>query len=347
MRDESVQHLKTILLLGVVVNHAWAASQYITTPQIPSWDVVSWFSNVLIISGLPVFFFLSGFFAGKHANECLTWSGYGRLIRSKLMSLALPYVAWNLLFILFYLSVGSIVPRIGQRVASFHLNSFGGFCDKLLGLTGRPIDAPLWFIRDLLLIFCALPVLVWLLKRAKWVLVSLLLFLLVVPDFVYPNWYSVVCFTLGLFASMRKFDLHSVERYLWWSLPVWAMGSVIVYGIMAHYELNRVDARISIWFYLISILAWLGMSRWTSFGSESVFARLLTPASFFVYASHFLFCSMALHTIAPKVPDSPFKLMILYSVFIGLGGAIILLVFTAGRRFCPRVLSVFSGGRMS
>lgn len=347
MRDESVQHLKTVLLLGVVVNHAWAAAQYVTTPQIPSRDIVSWFSNVLIISGLPVFFFLSGFFAGKHGDEYLTWGGYGRLILSKLRSLALPYLAWNLLFIVFYLSVGRIVPRIGQRVAMFHLDSFCGFCDKLLGLTGRPIDAPLWFVRDLFLIFCATPLLVWLLKRARWLLVVLGVYLMVVPGFVYQNWYSVVCFALGFYAAEMKFDLHRLERCRWFVIPVWFLGSICVYAALVHYHLRRLDPRILIWFYLISVAAWLGMLRWTNFSPRSFFARFLTPASFFIYASHFLFCSIALHTIAPKIPDAPYKLLILYGVFIGLGGSIILFIFMMGKRFSPKVLSVFSGGRMS
>ena len=153
MRDNAISNLKALMLLGVVVNHAWAASQYITTPQIPPVHFVSWFSNVLIVSGLPVFFFLSGYFAGRKSDELLTWEGFRTMLWKKMRSLAMPYLAWNLLFIVFYLSVGGFVPRIGQRVDSFHLNTVQGFLSSLLGIGRNPIDAPLWFVRDLFVIF--------------------------------------------------------------------------------------------------------------------------------------------------------------------------------------------------
>ena len=346
-KDYRLQHLKTLLLLGVVVNHAWASSQYITTPQIPPWHFVCWFSNVFIISGLPVFFFLSGFFAGHRSKEVLTWRGYCALLVKKLQSLVMPYICWNLLFIVFYLSVASIIPRIGQRVASFRLNTPWGFFNLLLGISRQPIDAPLWFIRDLFIIFCFMPLLVWVLKRARWLLVAVLLYLMVFSFAAYRNWYSVVFFTLGLVAAQHAFDLKHFEKWCWWSLPFWMLFSVGVYWHEVHWNLFRPDPRVLIWFYLFATIAWLGIARWTNFTKESFFARYITPAAFFIYCSHFLFCSMLLHTIAGKVPDSPFKMAILYFVFIGCGGGLILALFALGRRFCPKVLSVFSGGRLS
>lgn len=346
-KDNRLQHLKTILLLGVVVNHAWSASQYVSTPQIPPWHFVCWFSNVLIISGLPVFFFLSGFFAGKRSEEVLSWSGYGTMLKKKVRSLAVPYICWNLLFIVFYLSVGSFIPRIGQRVASFRLDTAWGAFNLLLGVTRKPIDAPLWFIRDLFLIFCFMPLLVWLMKRAWWLLVAGALLLLVFPFGVYRNWYSVVFFTLGLVAAKRSFDLRQFEKWRWLAISVWIVFSVCLYWYVTSRNLYRPDPRASIWFYIAATFAWLGIARWTDFGKDSFFARHVTPASFFIYCSHFLFCSMLLHTLAGKVPDSPFKMAILYFVFIGAGGGLILAIFYLGRRFCPKMLAILSGGRVS
>ena len=347
MKDEAIANLKALMLLGVVVNHAWAASQYITTPQVPPWHFVCWFSNVFIISGLPVFFFLSGYFAGRHSEEVLTWRGYGTLLKKKIKSLALPYVCWNILFIVFYLSVGSFIPRIGLRVASFRLNTAWGVLNSLLGITKKPIDAPLWFIRDLFLIFCAMPLLVWLLKRAWPLLAVGLLYLMVFPFGAYRNWYSIASFTLGLVAARRSLDLKRFEQWRWWAIPTWFLLSIVIYWYVASRHLYRPDSRLSIWFYLAAIVAWLGIARWTDFSSSSFFVRHITPAAFFIYCSHFLFCSMLLHTIAGYLPDFPLKLVSLYVVFIGMGGCVMLLLFMLGKRFCPKVLSVLSGGRLS
>ena len=347
MRDNRIQHLKTLLLLGVVINHAWAGSQYITTDQIPPLHVVSWFSNVFIISGLPVFFFLSGYFAGKRFEEFLTWGGYKTLMKKKIMTLAVPYLLWNAIFIAFYLAVGSMVPRIGQRVASFHLNTFYGCFDKLLGLSGSPLDAPLWFIRDLFILFLLVPLIVVVMKYAKWLLYIGFIALLLASGFIYEKWYSAVLFTFGLDLGRRRFDLYRFESLRWYAVPTWIIGSIGVYISMVAENLTHANPRILIWFYLITPVAWIGMLRWIRFKDGGLFERFLTPAAFYIYASHFLFCSMVLHSVAGKVPDSPFKLLILYSVFIFGGGFIILSTVTVLRRFTPRLLSLLAGGRMS
>lgn len=347
MIDNRLQHLKTVLLLGEVVNHAWAASQYVTTPQIPPWHIVYWFSNVFIISGLPVFFFLSGFFAGKRSDEVLTLCGYGTIMKKKIRTLAVPYICWNLLFIVLYLSVKKFVPRIGQRVASFELDTAWGILDSLLGITKKPIDVPLWFIRDLFVIFCFVPIIVWLLKRAWWLLLVGLVFLMIFPFSIYRNWYSLVFFTLGLVAARHSFDLRRLEKWRWVSIPILVIFSIGIYWYMVRQDIYRSDPRLAIWFYFSAILAWLGIARWTNFSEESFFARYVTPASFFIYCSHFLFCSIMLHTIARYVPESQFKMISLYAVFLGLGGCLILGLFMLGKKVCPKWLSVFSGGRLS
>ncbi len=198
MRDNRLQHLKTLLLLGVVICHAWSGHQYIKTDQIPPVHFVRWFSNVLISSGLPVFFFLSGYFASRHFEEYLTWDGYKTLIKKKVLTLAVPYLLWNVIFILFYLAAGSVVPRIGQRVAKFHLDTLYGFIDKLLGLSGSPLDGPLWFVRDLFVLFLILPLIVAAMKYAKWLLYLGFIALFVFSANIYGRWYSIVLFTIGL-----------------------------------------------------------------------------------------------------------------------------------------------------
>lgn len=346
MRDNAISNLKALMLLGVVVNHAWAASQYITTPQIPPVHLVSWFSNVLIVSGLPVFFFLSGYFAGGKSDELLTWQGYRVMLAKKIHSLAVPYLAWNLLFIVFYLSVGSVVPRIGQRVSSFHLDTVQGFLSSLLGIGRNPIDAPLWFVRDLFLIFLISPIIVWLVRRARWLLVGVVVFLLCF-GFAYEKWYSLVFFSAGIMAARGGFEIRWLTKLWRFSIPIWILASIAVYWGMVHYGVNHPDMRIMIWYFILAVFAWLGMLAWMEFGPTTMFVRYITPASFFIYCAHFLICSMFLHSIAGKVPDSAIKLMLLYGVFLGMGGVTMITIFHVAKRYFPRTLAVFTGGRLS
>lgn len=269
------------------------------------------------------------------------------MLKGKFASLAVPYLLWNVIFIAFYLAVGSVVPRIGQRVASFRLNTFCGCLDKLLGLSAPPLDAPLWFVRDLFVLFLVLPLLVAALKYVKWVLYIGFIALLVSSDLIYEKWYSIVLFTLGLDLGRRSFDLHRFESFRWYAIPTWIIGSVGVYVSMVSANLTHANPRIMIWFYLLAPVAWIGMLRWIRFKDGGVFDRYLTPAAFYIYASHFLFCSIILHSVAGKVPDSPFKLMILYAAFIIGGGFIMLSSFAVIKRIAPKFLSLLAGGRVS
>ena len=348
MRDMRIQHLKTLMLLGVVVNHAWAAQQYISTPQYPPMAVVSWFSNVFIISGLPAFFFLAGFFASRHLDELMRWAGYKTFILRKIKTLVVPYLSWNFIFIVFYIVASQWFTRLEARVAEKHLLTYSGFLTSLLGWGDRPIDAPLWFIRDLFLIFCFAPIFAWTLKhRLAWLYVVVLMSLLVFPESLHWfngwNWYSVFCVVAGMWYGMKRYDLSSWIDHRWWLVPVWlgsSVGMLFLANISMRLRLGCVIA-----FNVISIFAWLSLLKWIDFKRTSFFAKFLTPASFWIYCSHFLVCSCCLHILVGQIPDSPYKVLVLYGIFIGLGGIIMLLMFEFLRRFAPRLLSILSGGR--
>ena len=81
------------------------------------------------------------------------------------------------------------------------------------------------------------------------------------------------------------------------------------------------------------------------FGPESYFHRFFVRPSFYLFASHGLFCSLALRILAPKIPESSFQAMILCSIYT-LGGVIgIYLSYFSLLRFFPKTLSYLSGGR--
>lgn len=65
---------------------------------------------------------------------------------------------------------------------------------------------------------------------------------------------------------------------------------------------------------------------------------------FFVFAGHFLFCSCVLHSIA-SLWDESFtgKLTLLIMLFCVVGTLIMGLVYSIGKRFCPRILKPWDG----
>ena len=107
-----------------------------------------------------VFFFASGYF--------LTWRlkaqeqpDYPVLLKKKFLTIALPYLLWNLLiFVPRYLAplLGGRIPFLPGQEGG--LQPFWSSLGDALGITSRfPADGPLWFLRNLFVFFVISPVL--------------------------------------------------------------------------------------------------------------------------------------------------------------------------------------------
>ena len=92
-RDDTLDIMKGLCILFVVIGHTY-------TPVI---------SNFVYLFHVAVFFMISGYcFNNKYLDS---WKGGFNLLKKRLVSLWIPYVAWNLLFLLlqnFFLKIGLI-----------------------------------------------------------------------------------------------------------------------------------------------------------------------------------------------------------------------------------------------
>ena len=110
------------------------------------------------------FFVISGYL--------FTWSeksGYLNLIQRKGYTLLIPYVIWNTMLMVVHLLCGllpykKLLPAFkyaGMTPWQVVVRSYG------LDM-GMPIDVPLWYVRDLLLLFLVAPLLIWLVRRLRY-----------------------------------------------------------------------------------------------------------------------------------------------------------------------------------
>lgn len=112
-------------------------------------------------TAVPYFFLMSGFF--------LTWKlkpsemfSYRVMLRKKAVSLVLPYFLWNTLWsMLLYLSL--LFPK-SQVLPSYKYQDMGVWT-VLKDIYWKPLDYPLWFLRDLIVFFLVSPVFLWLIDR--------------------------------------------------------------------------------------------------------------------------------------------------------------------------------------
>ena len=344
----------------IVLLHAWAAFQYVCrdTVEFKMWTFIC---SYLSWMAIPTFFLISGYLLFQKFSFA-TWP---EKMRRRVRRLAVPYIVWNVAFVVFYLSLARIVPRLGTRVASFGLDTFAGAFSKVLSLTIAPIDGPLWFLRVLFLLTLVSPLLFIFLRVGRgmpllvcsifWCVGESALGWKETLRLVCPA-YALVCFLAGGVLAVNGRDLAKSFAGKW---RVWLIVGLLACVMKAGLSMSGMtDAAVvgvgtaMIWSIMVSLFAILqapALIALTSrlnveqIASNRIY-QFLRQMSFFAYAGHFLFCSMWLHTVAPCLGGYwTGKFTVLILVFVGCGVPTMVAVYWIAKRLCPKVLRLFDG----
>ena len=103
--------------------------------------LVRYLGGIFTDANVANFFFLSGFFLARHYGE-RNW--YGVALARRTRTLVVPYFAWCVVYLAFYLLCE--ISHLGKPHASGFFNPL-----KVFGIgLGAPIDFALWYIKTLL-----------------------------------------------------------------------------------------------------------------------------------------------------------------------------------------------------
>lgn len=241
--------LRFPLILGVIFIHSFGTPfdyDAIDFHHLTAIDCYNLFrvsiSCVMTHVCVPVFFFISGnlFFKGLES-----WNNriFIQKIQRRIKSLLLPFLIWNTIFIIWVLKDALYHKDLNAIMAFFYNNGYLHlYWDCLhwnlnrtnwLGI-GIPASAPylipLWFLRDLMIVIICSPLLYYLFRKAKTLVIILLL----------------VCFTSGVFIRFPGF---SSSAFLFFGCG----GYLRVYGndpIQCAYK-YRTQA------FVIALLSWI------------------------------------------------------------------------------------------
>lgn len=346
-RDNNLDVLRCCLNYMVVLLHAYAAFQYVArdTIEFYAWKIIC--SYVCWIA-IPCFFLISGYLLFRNYSL----SSLPQKLLRRLKRLLVPYVAWNFLFVCAYLTLGSVVPRLGKRVATFGLDTFSGAFSKIVSLTIPPIDGPLWFLRTLLMLSVLSPLIWFLLRFSKGVLAMILCALCIFLEWrfgvaedislVFPA-YSLVCFLMGGAVAVLGRDIFEVfKNAIWIVVGVMACSVGAILGILQFKDICLVHSICAILEAptMISAFGYLHIDRISSTRWLCFFKGM----GFFAYAGHFLFCSIWLHSLAPLMGGYWHgKFTVLITIFVVLGMVSMIAVYYVGKKLVPRVIKVFDG----
>ena len=369
LTSDTISALRFPLSLGVVFIHfnilsdALAVRGTGSAGHFPEWltCVVTLFSDILARLAVPLFFIISGYLFFR---ADFTLRSYKEKLRKRARTILVPYVLWNVIAVI-TVGVKFILPGLNQNKTMPTIDwslpaMLACFYDKSRGIFQNPEgeistyiypqDFPLWFVRDLMLMFILAPLLYWMLKKSGWLAVAVLGFLnfashvfhdhmtIYVPQFLVAIFY----FSWGACYGLKGMDMvESMRRHAWAALlyPLWAVAVMLTVG--NPYNICIREASLIFGIFAAVVLT----ARLLERGTIRV-NKFLSDGSFFLYALHGLLIAPLGRCVTKAFyVDNALYMTALYFLVPLSTTAISYVLYRLLRRYAPRICDCLTGGR--
>ncbi|MEY8687572.1 acyltransferase family protein [Bacteroides sp. AN502(2024)] len=327
--------LYTLLIIMVVYIHSY----YLEAEQYP----IAYFLQKLIGGGICriancLFFCISGYLFARNIH---TAHGVSLKLKKRLCTLLIPYVLWNVIFVLWYV-VLALIPDLNRFNNSGDLinSCFGGtLWEAFYNLFIKPAAFQLWFLRDLLVMLALTPLLWWITKRS-WIVAVIMAF---VTASVYWPW--LIYYWLGLIMAIQKWNVENYPKPIAFMVAciVLFMGYAVSFAL--DYEpAGWLEAPVNLMGLYIAWTIYDWIARGRCFADKGLW-RYICGYSFFIYCFHEpafnIIKKLALMICGTSEP----VLIFFYFINPWLMVAMTVIIARLLQRIMPRVYKILTGGR--
>lgn len=210
------------LIVGVVLAHcnlpALLESWYGSAPTLPPW--ATWIFEQAYIylfpARVPTLFLISGYFFFR-GTQCYDKNFYARKYKRRIHSLLIPYILWNAIALLLIwtrhtIQFHSNIPESSDYTLMSYLSGFWNFTYN----KGFTANAPLWFMRDLMVVTLCAPLLYPLLRKKYWILTLTLMAIVHIAGIEIPlsgcNVEAFLYFSIGATLAIHKTDITRIPQ---------------------------------------------------------------------------------------------------------------------------------------
>lgn len=380
MRMQALDLLRFPLACVIVFIHvcSYYLNEATITPETAGFSITTYLTLFarcfLNDQSVPIYYFIAGYVFFRGGEFSLTI--YKNKLRNRYHSLLIPYIYWNIIAIIIALipffpifanyvnhdniSLNFDLPNILNMFWDY---SKGIFINKNNVIQNGiyPIDVPLWFVQDLLIIVATIPVLYFLIKKFKLKFVmclTLLWYILPLQNlgFLYQLITAYSFFSIGAYLSIERIDMIKIFKNLRLFGYLYPIVSVIL--IIYAINFNQVNEIYCYGFRNFSVfIKNLGSLSGCVFAYNTAIwsieklnitaIKTLASSSFFIYSCHWIFMPKVMKLmsfILKPNTDINALFLILISFIILTGG--ILMVYIAMKKYLPSVLKPFVGGRL-
>lgn len=327
------------------------------------------FSTILSGIAVPTFYLMSGYFF-FYKIDVFDSNVYRAKLKKRISTLLVPYLLWNLLFILkiVIFKVAAYIVKgkpLSNIVDYFNENGWlRMFWDcniwsldkiNILGWsippTG-PILIPMWFIRDLMVVVLITPIIYILIRKFKLWTVFVLGICYVTGIWPYLHGFSITAlffFSVGAYFSINKQNMvNELRKYM---RP--ALFSYIPFTILMVYlngDHTLVGDFIYPFYIIVGVVAIINLFLLLEKKGKLENLNSLSETTFFIYAFHGLIGI----TIADMILDIPFPIadnnyinvIMHYLLMPILTIGTCLITFHMMMKYCPCLLNVLTGKRV-
>lgn len=358
--SKTISYLRFPLIVGVVFIHNNMSriniqGKVITFDQ---WPIVPFIfnliSSVLGAICVPLFFIISGFLL-FYKIEDYNFKIYKKKCRSRCKSLLIPYLIWNFIGFLILLIelhplLSSLFPLLKDyRIDISHFLSYFWIAKLPISMSGpaNPINTPLWFIRDLIILVIMSPIIFWAIKKVRFVFIFILFiiwFFSMGEIIGFPGLchQSLFFFPLGAYFSISKIDFVQLSQRLSWApyiyIPFAITDTLTIYESY-NYWIHNVGI-------IIGIIAIINIVSTQLYKNNIKTNQFLSNASFIVFALHNLilgkFTKIIMLTIQPQ---SPYAIIFIY-FFVPLTIILLcLIIYKLLNKHLTSLAKIMTGGR--
>ena len=297
--SKTITFVRFPLIMAIVLIHTYISDQpniggviMIPSGSFPAFDTFEYILRQCLAElAVPTFFLISGFLF-FYKTDSFTVEKYKYKLKKRFHSLLIPYIVWNLIYMVYVLVVQTIVPSITSPDRKMILDySIIDFVDSFWhydGVTyGGPIYGPLWFIRDLIVIDILSPLFYYVIKKTKFyslILIGLLYIAgigLLTPGL---GMQSILFYLIGAYCSINKMNLVCMKDTFIHALLLLGTVLLLLDIVLRGNDINPYLHRafiVSMTLILLPMVA-----KFVVKTDNEFLYPLLAESSFFVYVTH-------------------------------------------------------------
>ena len=370
LQSETIDTLRPIMAFMVICLHTqlfYVDEQWTLNSGIFDIFIIC-FCKTLCPVAVPMFFFISGYLFYKGLED---WNPdvWKHKMAKRIRTLLVPFLLWNLIALIAFPLTrlgGSILKDvpIGNLWEPFHERGFLRlFWDRTLfdGITynttnllgwsipsGHPMDTPLWFVRDLMVVIIFTPVIHWLVKKTGSVIVFLLAALFLTDIWIPISGFGIKAtffFTWGSLFSIRRKTFLETFRRLNIPIVILFIAGLVLIPFLWDKDKQIFNLVIRL-FIIIAIMFCVNtVSQLLEKGVVQTNSKL-TASSFFIYCAHMVIIASA---VMWAIIALPFRSGAMRTILFLAGAIVIFLIchfiYIFLERYCPSVASILTGGR--